>query len=293
MEDKQSNDSSSKNENQYPVDEKEMKKFHSAIADAKYVAVLTGAGVSAESGVPTFRGAGGYWRKWQAQDLATPQAFSKNPSLIWEFYHYRRETVSKCKPNRAHLALAAFEKRMEKEKKKFILLTQNIDRLHHAAGSKNIVEIHGTLWVTRCTQCLDERENRKIPMCAALEGKGAPNPEAQDASIPLKDLPSCEKCGGLLRPAVVWFNENLNEQIMQHVNEVLSQCDLFLVIGTSSVVYPAALFAPRVSQRGVEVAEFNIETTPATSDCTYAFQGKCGDTLPSALEISEEELKIP
>jgi NAD-dependent deacetylase sirtuin 5 len=270
-----------------------LQRFQALLSKAKHVAVLTGAGISAESGVPTFRGTGGFWRKWQATDLATPMAFAKNPSLIWEFYQYRRDLVSKCKPNRAHFSLVALEKRLEKEGKKFTLITQNIDRLHHSAGSKNILEIHGSLWVTRCTKCGDERENRKNPICPALDGKGEPNPDAKEAQIPLDQLPSCELCKGLLRPAVVWFHESLNEKILEKVQEVLQECDLFLVVGTSAVVYPAAMFAHVVAITGTPVAEFNLESTTATSECSFVFQGKAGELMPVALSVAEDELKLP
>uniref|UniRef100_A0A8D3DTT3 NAD-dependent protein deacylase sirtuin-5, mitochondrial n=1 Tax=Scophthalmus maximus TaxID=52904 RepID=A0A8D3DTT3_SCOMX len=238
--------------------------FREIFSKAKRVAVLTGAGVSAESGVPTFRGAGGYWRKWQAQELATPEAFSRNPSRVWEFYHYRREVT---------------------------VVTQNIDELHRRAGSKNILEIHGSLFKTRCMSCGHEAANHKSPICAALAGKGAPDPDTHDAQIPAQQLPRCEQtgCHGLLRPAVVWFGETLDSDILTRAEEVLDSCDLCLVVGTSSVVYPAAMFAPQVAARGVPVAEFNMEDTPATMRFKFHFHGLCGTTLPPALARHDTE----
>lgn len=265
--------------------------FREIFSKARHVAILTGAGVSAESGVPTFRGAGGYWRKWQAQDLATPEAFARNPSRVWEFYHYRREVMLTKNPNPAHLAIAECEERLSKQGRQVTVITQNIDELHRRAGSKNILEIHGSLFRTRCVSCGHEAANYKSPICAALEGKGAPDPNTSDAKIPVQDLPRCEQtgCHGLLRPAVVWFGETLDSDILTHVEKELDNCDLCLVVGTSSIVYPAAMFAPQVAARGVPVAEFNMEDTPATMRFKFHFHGPCGTTLPPALARHEVE----
>uniref|UniRef100_A0A4W5QE71 NAD-dependent protein deacylase sirtuin-5, mitochondrial n=1 Tax=Hucho hucho TaxID=62062 RepID=A0A4W5QE71_9TELE len=259
--------------------------FREVFSKAKHVAILTGAGVSAESGVPTFRGEGGFWRKWQAQDLATPGAFSQNPSRVWEFYHYRREVMLTKSPNSAHVAIAECEARLQKQGRRVTVITQNIDELHRRAGSTNILEIHGSLFKTRCMSCGHVGVNHKSPICAALEGKGAPDPNTSDAQIPPHDLPRCEQggCSGLLRPNVVWFGETLDSDILTRVEEELDLCDLCLVVGTSSIVYPAAMFAPQVAARGIPVAEFNMEETPATMRFRFHFQGPCGTTLPPAL----------
>ncbi|KAB1261755.1 NAD-dependent protein deacylase sirtuin-5; mitochondrial [Camelus dromedarius] len=251
----------------------DMADFRKIFAKAKHIAIISGAGVSAESGIPTFRGAGGYWRRWQAQDLATPQAFARNPSQVWEFYHYRREVVLSKEPNAGHLAIAECEARLHGQGRRVVVITQNIDELHRKAGTKNLLEIHGSLFKTRCTSCGVVAENYKSPICPALSGKG------------------CEEagCGALLRPHVVWFGENLDPAILEAVDRELAFCDLCLVVGTSSVVYPAALFAPQVSARGVPVAEFNMETTPATNRFRFHFQGPCGTTLPEALAPHETE----
>ncbi|KAJ8790552.1 hypothetical protein J1605_004525 [Eschrichtius robustus] len=253
-----------------------MADFRKCFAKAKHIVIISGAGVSAESGVPTFRGAGGYWRKWKAQDLATPQAFARNPSQVWEFYHYRREVVQSKEPNAGHLAIAECEARLGRQGRRVAVITQNIDELHRKAGTKNLLEIHGSLFKTRCTSCGVVAENYKSPICPALSGKGAPEPETQDARIPVEKLPRCEEaaCGGLLRPHVVWFGENLDPAILEEVDRELALCDLCLVVGTSSVVYPAAMFAPQVSARGVPVAEFNMEVTPAANRFRYRdYQG--------------------
>lgn len=268
-----------------------MADFRKCFAQAKHIVIISGAGVSAESGVPTFRGAGGYWRKWQAQDLATPEAFARNPSRVWEFYHYRREVMQSKEPNPGHLAIAECETRLHGQGRRVMVITQNIDELHRKAGTKNLLEIHGSLFKTRCTSCGAVAENHKSPICPALSGKGAPEPETQDARIPVEKLPRCEEagCGGLLRPHVVWFGEHLDPVVLEEVDRELALCDLCLVVGTSSVVYPAAMFAPRVAARGVPVAEFNMETTPATTRFRFHFQGPCGTTLPEALARHETE----
>ncbi|XP_071121108.1 NAD-dependent protein deacylase sirtuin-5, mitochondrial-like isoform X1 [Mytilus edulis] len=262
-----------------------MPQFREDFAKAKHIVVLTGAGVSAESGVPTFRGAGGYWRKWQAQQLATPEAFEDNPSLVWEFYHYRREVMGTKDPNKAHIAISECEKRLKSQGRRVVVITQNIDELHKRAGSENILELHGSLFKTRCTKCEEVIENRLSPICPALADKGEPDPKAKDAKIPVDQLPKCKKagCGGLLRPHVVWFGESLDPAVMDSAENELDHCDLCLVVGTSSVVYPAAMFAPKVASRGVPVAEFNPEKTDVTNSLGYHFHGPAGSFLPEAL----------
>ena len=210
------------------------------------VAVLTGAGVSAESGVPTFRGAGGLWREYAAQSLATPEAFEDDPSLVWEFYHYRREVMLEKQPNAAHLAIAEAEHKLKDQGKNLVVITQNIDELHKRAGSENIIELHGSLFRVSCTKCGQVTSNYDSPICEALRGKGKPDPNAASANISIKDLPKCQTCGGLLRPAVVWFGENLDINVLNRAGDELDKCDICLVVGTSSVVYPAAMFAPQV-----------------------------------------------
>lgn len=266
----------------------DMASFREKVQKAQHIVVLTGAGVSAESGVPTFRGAGGLWRTYAAQDLASPNAFHRDPSLVWEFYHYRREVMMSKFPNAAHKAIAECEARMETQGRRLVVITQNIDQLHMKAGSKNIIELHGTLFKTRCTACDNVEVNNDSPICPSLEGHGAPDVSAKAARISIQDLPRCQKsgCGGLLRPHVVWFGEGLDEGVLSSAGEELESCDLCLVVGTSSVVYPAAMFAPQVASRGVPVAEFNMESTPATSRLGhqgYFFEGPCGTSLPLAL----------
>jgi len=261
-----------------------MNAFRELFRKAQYVVVLTGAGVSAESGVPTFRGDGGFWRTYQATDLASPHAFRSNPSLVWEFYHYRRELVLTKKPNPAHYAIAEAEQRLAQEKRKLVVVTQNIDELHRSAGSKDIVELHGSLFKTRCTTCAKVEENRDSPICEGLRGKGLPDPQTMESKIPTDQLPKCRSCGGLIRPHVVWFSESLDPDVLSVAHSHLEKCDLCLVVGTSSIVYPAAMFAPRLAQAGKPVAEFNIEETPATGAFKFYFQGPAGQTVPEALK---------
>ena len=222
--------------------------FRKIYATSKNIVALTGAGISAESGVPTFRGTGGLWRKYRAQELATAQSFVRNPSLVWEFYSYRRELgmlniklkiksnyfflVLAKKPNPAHIALAEAEKRLKNDGRSLVIITQNIDELHERAGNQNVIELHGTLFKTFCTKCGDVATNHDSPICEALRGKGDPDPNLMDSKIPIEDLPHCKRsgCNGLLRPHVVWFGEQLEEAIIDKAQNELNKCDLCLVV---------------------------------------------------------------
>ena len=230
---------------------------------ANRIVVLTGAGISAESGVPTFRGEGGLWRRYRAIDLATPEAFSRNPHLVWEFYNYRRELLAPLKPNTAHTALAE----LESHKQQFTLLTQNIDGLHQAAGSRNVVELHGNIWRVRCTRCGIRKENRQIP---------------------LPDPPCCESCGAILRPDVIWFGESLDPDILQISFEILDNCDLMLVIGTSGIVQPAASMGVYAKKKGAFVAEINLEPTPSSHIFHISLQGRAGDLVPQLISQGKQ-----
>ena len=150
------------------------------------------------------------------------------------------------KPNPAHFAIADLEKRFKEEGKKVVVITQNIDELHRRAGTENMLELHGSLFRTLCTKCGKVQNNYDSPICEALKGRGKPDPKTRSANISKEDLPTCPQCGGLLRPAVIWFGERLDSDVLEKAEEELDNCDLCLVIGTSSVVYPAAMFAPQV-----------------------------------------------
>jgi NAD-dependent deacetylase len=216
------------------------------LATARRVTVVTGAGVSAASGVPTFRGRGGLWRNRQAQQLATPEAFAQDPLLVWEWYAWRRQVIGGCSPNAAHHAIAKWS-----ERPGFTLITQNVDGLHERAGTHNVIRYHGSIWTLQCwAEC------------------GAP--EWQDLRVPLTPLPPrCPACGALARPGVVWFGEAIPPAAMQAA-ERATACELFLSVGTSSVVYPAAGLAAQAHARGAFTVEINPETTGVAVDLGIA-----------------------
>jgi NAD-dependent deacetylase len=231
------------------------------LARATRVAVLTGAGISAESGVPTFRGDGGLWRNYKAEDLDTPGAFLKDPRLIWEWYNWRREVVSKALPNAAHKALV----QLEIAKRDYTLITQNVDGLHDRAGSGRILKLHGDMWRMRCTVC----------------GAKWPDLRAHLPKIP----PHCA-CGGLARPDIVWFGEPLPDGMMMEAEHAAAAAEVFLVIGTSAVVYPAAGLVPYARQHGAKVIEINTNDTPFTDLVDCALRGPAGELLPQLLSVA-------
>ncbi len=230
----------------------------SRLANARSVTVLTGAGISADSGVPTFRGQDGLWRNFRAEALATPEAFEHDPRLVWEWYDWRRGLVATKAPNPAHVAVA----RMEEMFERFWLLTQNVDGLHRAAGSKRLSEIHGSLWRTRCTRCGRVAENHDVPIAI---------------------LPACSECDALVRPAVVWFGEALAAEDLTQCRDALSACDVLLVIGTSGAVYPAASFAALAKSAGAFVVEINVDLAPPKSGFDAALVGRAKDIVPQLL----------
>ncbi len=220
---------------------------------AKHPCALTGAGISAESGIPTFRGAGGLWRQFRAEDLATPQAFARDPNLVWEWYDWRRGLVAQAKPNSAHAALA---------RRGLSIVTQNVDGLHRRAGSAEVVEIHGSLWTLRCTRCRYEEENE---------------------TTPLMEIPPRCACGAILRPGVVWFGEGLDGRVWRRAEELVRKSDLLFVIGTSSVVYPAASLAPIAKQSGACIVEINIDDTPLSGFADAHFRLPACEICPALL----------
>jgi NAD-dependent deacetylase len=228
------------------------------LKQARSVAVLTGAGVSAESGVPTFRGNNGLWKQYRAEDLATPGAFARDPKLVWEWYDWRRGLIAQAQPNDGHRALVELEKRLSS----FTLITQNVDGLHEVAGSRNVLEVHGSIWKIRCTSCGHERMDRRALL-----------PE-----IP----PKCE-CGALLRPGVVWFGEALPSRVWQDAETAARTAEVFLLIGTSAVVYPAAGLAQIAKASGARVVEINIAETVLSDSIDEFLQGPSGELLPQLI----------
>lgn len=226
---------------------------------------LTGAGASQESGLRTFRdahpssGSGGLWAQYKPEDLASPQAFSRDPKLIWDWYAWRREAVKGVRPNAGHYALVELEKRIPQ----FTLITQNVDGLHRMAGNQNVLELHGNIQRVRCSECT-----------MLIETWG-------DDS---ESVPQCSACGGLLRPDVVWFGESLPRDQLEAAVEAARTCDIFFSIGTSGVVQPAASLAFAAHNRGAVVVEINAEATPLTPKADFFLQGKSGVVLPELVK---------
>lgn len=232
------------------------------LALSRRLAVITGAGVSAESGVPTFRGKDGLWKNHHPQQLATPQAFQKDPELVWDWYHWRRQTVLECSPNPAHYAIAEMESRVED----FTLITQNVDRLHARAGSEKILELHGDLHHARCSQCT---------ATTPLEG--------------LQGVVMCEACGGFMRPNVIWFGESLDIRLLEEAYMACGRSDCLIVAGTSNVVQPAASLAYAALGNNGYVLEVNLDSTPLTGSATDTVLGKAGEVLQELVRLAWPE----
>ena len=229
-----------------------------ALRGAERVVALTGSGISAESGVPTFREAQtGLWERYDPQQLATPEAFERNPRLVWEWYEWRRKLVTEAEPNPGHLALVELKRRVPC----FTLVTQNVDGLHGRAGSRDTIELHGNFLRTRCS----------------VEGNVLEPDET--GSVP----PLCSNCGALLRPDVVWFGEMLPPRPLEKASEVARRCDLFLSIGTSSLVYPAAALPYEALKNGATLVEINADETPLTGLAEHVLRGRAGEILPELL----------
>lgn len=220
------------------------------------IAVLTGAGISAESGIPTFRGEEGLWKTYRAEELATLSAFIRDPGLVWEWYDWRRGIIGSKDFNPGHEVLAGWEKLFPT----FHVITQNIDGFHQKAGSFNILELHGNIWKLRCTEEGTVIEEHSTPL----------------AEIP----PRCPNCGALLRPHVVWFGESLDASILQRAFALSSSCEVMFVVGTSAVVQPAASLPLSASESGAIVVEINPDPTPITPYVDFSFRGKAAEILP-------------
>lgn len=238
---------------------------------ASRIVVLTGAGVSAESGVPTFRGAGGLWKQFRPEDLATPEAFARDPRLVWEWYAMRRDKVTACEPNAAHRAMASFAL----TRGSMTIVTQNVDGLHARAAraeagaadatSAMPLELHGSILRDRCSECAARSD--PVPV------------DASSATT----LPRCEHCGGLLRPDVVWFGEMLDSHLLSEVDVAAGRADVCLVVGTSALVYPAAALPLRTRERGGAIIEVNPEETPLSDMAEVSIRGSAAGVVPSLL----------
>lgn len=220
------------------------------------MAVLTGAGISAESGVPTFRDAlTGLWSHFKPEDLATVEAFTRNPKMVWDWYAFRRKMVREVQPNPGHLALVEIERRAAR----FSLLTQNVDGLHQRAGSRRVVELHGNIGRVKCL-----REDTPVESWS------------DEGELP----PRCPRCGGLLRPDVVWFGEMLPPAALEAAFEAVNLCDVFFSIGTSAMVHPASAMPLQALRNGAALIEINPDETPLTPHATFSLRGKSGEVLP-------------
>jgi len=228
------------------------------LSGAKQIVVLTGAGISAESGVPTFRGPEGLWKKYRPEELANPSAFKQNPQLVWEWYDWRRGLIANTEPNSGHLALA----RQERISSSFTLITQNVDGLHDRGGSKNMLKLHGDIWQMRCSACAKVTINRQVP---------------------LPELPPKCGCGALLRPDIVWFGESLSTTTWQSAWNASEAADVFLVVGTSALVQPAASLPLVAKERGAYLVEINMEQTAISQHADLSLFGPAGELLPQII----------
>ena len=234
------------------------------ITPGSRITVLTGAGVSAASGVPTFRGAGGLWKNYSPEQLATPEAFRRDPRLVWEWYNWRREIVSKCEPNAGHRVLAAWSRRYPG----FRLITQNVDGLHERAGTEDVVRFHGSIWEVSCWRRCPSSPRRW-----------------HDDTVPFPAIPpTCSYCGGLIRPGVVWFGEGIDPEVLE-ASAAAARCDLFITAGTSAVVYPAAGLVYEARENGACTVEINPDSTPASGTVDLVIRSGAEIALPQVEDL--------
>lgn len=246
------------------VTTKQLEEVSAALSKARSVAVLTGAGISAESGIRTFRDTmEGLWKEFDPQKLATPEAFAADPALVSRWYDSRRQGCRAADPNPGHTGLADIERHLTSRGGRFTLLTQNVDGLHQKAGSRNVVELHGSVHIWRCTNTGKEVR---------------PGPE------PFQQFPVPSPWGGTLRPGVVWFGEMLPPAAVEAAQDAANSCDLFFSVGTSAVVYPAAGFVAVAHRRGAVTVEINRDPTPISSHVTHSIRGKAGEILPQLVQ---------
>lgn len=243
-----------------------------AVREAKHILVLTGAGVSSESGIPTFRGPGGLWEGFRAEDLATVEAFERDPERVWRWYRWRRDIYGGCLPNPAHHVLAGMEEHYDE----FLLATQNVDGLHRRAGSRRLVEIHGTIDVMRCSRC-----SARAPW---------PADSAADADAP---VPRCAVCGGLMRPHILWFGETYWPGVLEICRDAAESADLVLVAGTSATIWPPAALALQGQRAGATLIDINPERTPISEAADLHLVGSAGTLLPALWQLAHPESSRP
>ena len=232
--------------------------------NCRRAAVLTGAGISAESGVPTFRGKEGLWGKFRAEELATMDAFMANPKIVWEWYNWRRELIGEVEPNRGHYALVELGRFFDD----YTLITQNVDNLHRLAGSTEVLELHGNILRNKCVRC-----NRIV---------------AETVEIDPDNIPACPSCGGKLRPDVVWYGEMLPEGVIHEAFRKSEASDIFFSVGTSAIVHPAASLPLSAKRSGAVLVEINPERTPLTDIADYYVAGKSGELLPELVNLLDQ-----
>lgn len=241
-----------------------IKKIAEIMSNCQKCVILTGAGFSAESGVPTFRGKEGLWGKFKPDELATMDAFMANPEIVWEWYNWRRELMNKVKPNAGHFAITKIEKLFST----FNLITQNVDGLHKVADTENILELHGNIHRNKCVNC-----NRIV--------------DGQIEIVP-DDIPSCEKCDGKIRPDVVWFGEMLDAEIINSAFKASEESEIFFSAGTSAVVHPAASLPVAAKRNGAVLIEINPEETPISSIADFRINSKSGEFFSELCEKLEK-----
>jgi len=238
-----------------------------AVAQARRVCLITGAGVSVASGVPTFRDAGGLWGDRRPEDVATPEAFAHDPLLVWRWYHARRSALLRCEPNPAHRAIAAYQAR----NRGAVLITQNVDGLHERAAEsagidERVLRFHGSIWQVRCSHCSHHAEDHSC-----------------EPDIDAHDLPCCPACGQLLRPAVIWFGELLDRDILQRAWSAAEACEVMIVAGTSAQVEPAASLARVAASKHAALIEVNPDESALSALCDYRFAAGAETLLPELL----------
>ncbi len=236
--------------------QEKLNRIRALITPATSVAVLSGAGISAASGIPTFRGSqDSLWANYRPEELATPEAFNRDPELVWRWYDWRRSLIAAARPNPGHEALARLQTLAQ-----VVIITQNVDGYHQQAGSTPVWEFHGSIWRVRCLQCGKETVDRRVPL-----------------PIP----PRCEMCGGLLRPGVVWFGESIDPDILARSTQAVSECGVLLVVGTAGLVHPAAGLADLAHSHGAKVCEFNLAPSALTPRVDFFIPGNAAETLPN------------